>query len=75
MAAPEGYDMLTECDVECSADCLSIRNEVSLAVLESCHVNRCKCYYSTVEVDLCTPECASSCMLVPGGLEDILSCV
>ena len=70
MAIPEEdnntYNFEQECDVQCSEDCLSLRDKVSLRTLDLCNTIRCGCYYSNISDEgYCTDNCKRSCLLIP----------
>lgn len=72
----ERYDITQDCDLECSEECLELREfEVDLKILDSCNAERCNCFYSQVSSDICTPQCKKSCLLVPGGIEEFNLCL
>lgn len=45
-----GYDILQQCDANCSSDCLEIKKYVPLDVVVQCQRAKCNCWY-----DLDTP--------------------
>ena len=76
MAAPSAlYDINTDCDAECSADCLELSTHHAFKIVDACNVFRCNCYYISVDSDTCTHECKASCLYTPGGKAEIKDCL
>jgi len=76
MPAPSAlYNLHNDCDLECSADCLSLRDHHTVGVVDACNALRCNCYFSTVEGDTCDYDCKASCLFTPGGRHEISECL
>lgn len=72
----EAYNIQEECDLACSQECLSLLDvNAGLKVIDSCNAQRCGCFYSQVDSNLCTPSCKKSCILVGGGKEELDECL
>lgn len=77
MIAPPSalYNINDECDIECSEDCLSLRTNYGLEVVDSCNALRCGCYYSMVNETTCNHDCKAACLFTPGGRHEINECL
>ena len=53
MAAPKDYDITKVCNLQCTEECLSMREDMPFWVVEKCNTKRCNCYYSAIKEDLC----------------------
>lgn len=71
----ENYTLTTECDLECSEECLVLRTHYPLEVVDACNSLRCNCYYAAVDEHTCNHDCKAACLFTPGGRHEINQCL
>jgi len=74
---PEGYNVLTDCQLDCHQDCLALRGKVPFAVLQECVELKCQCVHDVpfARPAGCSEQCSLDCLDPQRALGDVFQCV